>query len=94
MKTSTYIYTKAMGGAAVLLFPFIMSCSVLGGGGYSDDPAVRAQQMEIESLERDLKEAERYSEEAEQREKAAKNRLKAAEHELKALEEQAKRRGY
>lgn len=94
MKTSTYIYTKTRAGAAVLLLPFMMGCSVFGGGGYSDDPAVRAQQQEIESLERDLQEAERYAEEAEQREKAAKNRLKAAKHELKALEEQAKRRGY
>ena len=94
MKTSTYIYTKARAGVAVLFFPLMMGCSVFGGNSLSDDPAVRAQQMEIESLERDLKEAERYSEEAEQREKAAKNRLKAAEHELKALEEQAKRRGY
>lgn len=94
MKTLTYIYTKAVGGAAIVLFPFMMGCSVLGGGGYSDDPAVRAQEMEIESLERDVEEAERFSEEAEQREKAAKSRLKAAEHELNALKEQAKRRGY
>ena len=94
MKTSTYIYTRVMTGAAILLFPFMVGCSVLGGGGYSDDPAVRAQQMEIESLERDVEEAERYAEEAEEREKAAKDRLEAAKHELKALKAQAERRGY
>ena len=94
MKTLTYIYSKATLGAAIVCLPLMMGCSVLGGGGYSDDPAVAAQQREIEALERDVQEAERYSDEAEQREKAAKDRLKAAKHELKALETQAKRRGY
>ena len=77
----------------VLLFAGLTSCSTITGGNkYSDDPAIRAQREQVESLKRDLKEAERYSEEARQREKAARDRLKAAEHELKALEEQAKRR--
>mgnify|MGYP005753527493 CR=1 FL=1 len=77
----------------ILLFASLASCSTLSGGNkYSDDPAIRRQREQVESLKRDLKEAERYAEEAKQREKAARDRLKAAEHELKALEEQAKRR--
>ncbi len=69
-----------------------MSCSVFGGGSYSNDPAVSAQEQQVSLLKQEVREAERLAEEAKQREKAAKNRLKAAEHELKALEEQAKRR--
>lgn len=77
----------------VLCLAAFTSCSTITGGKkYSDDPAIRAQREQVETLKRDLKEAERYSEEARQREKAARDRLKAAEHELKALEEQAKRR--
>ena len=75
--------------ALLLLFS---SCSAITGNSVSDDPAVAAQQMQVERLEAELREAERLAEEAKQREKAAKDRLKAAEHELKALEEQAKRR--
>ncbi|MER2999362.1 hypothetical protein [Pontibacter populi] len=82
-----------LGFCIMLLFPLLVSCSVISGSGrMSDDPAVAAQQREVEQLEREVQEAERLTEEASQREKAAKNRLKAAEHELKALQERAKRR--
>lgn len=94
MKRFTHLYTRAAAGVAVLFFPVMVGCSAFGGGSLSNDPAIAAQQMEIESLERDVKEAKRYTQEAEEREKAAKDRLKAAKHELKALEARAKRRGY
>ena len=90
MKLSVYksvVYTFL-----IVLFPFMMSCSVFGGSKVSNDPQVAAQQRVVNDLEREYQEAKRYAEEANQREKAAKDRLKAAEHELKALEEQAKRR--
>lgn len=88
------INKKVATGALVLIIPFMVSCSSLFGGGVSNDPAVAAQQQQLEARKAELKEAERFAEEAEQREKAAKDRVKAAEHELKALESQAKRRGY
>ncbi|WP_139237092.1 hypothetical protein [Pontibacter akesuensis] len=90
MKVNTY--KSIMSGIMILFFPLMMSCSVLGGGsGYSNDPAVAAQQRVVEDLKREVKEAESLAEEAEQREKAAKNRLKAAEQELKALKSRAER---
>ena len=85
----TSIYTRFFSGTLILMFPLIMSCSVIGGG-YSDNPAVAAQQKQVESLKLELREAERLAEEARLREKAAKDRLKAAEHELKALRSQAR----
>ena len=89
----TYTHKLISGVMLLLVVPLLFGCSALtGGGGFSDDPSIRAQQEEIRDLERDLREAERYAEEAKQREKAAKNRLKAAEHELKAMQEQQKRR--
>lgn len=91
MKSSVYKSTVYV--FLLLLFPFMVSCSVFdGSGSISNDPEVAAQQLRVDELEREYQEAQRYAEEAEQREKAAKSRLKAAEHELKALEEQAKRR--
>jgi len=78
----------------IMLLPFLVSCSVIGGNNYSDNPAVAAQMEEVERLEAELKEAEQIAEEAEQRAKAAKARLEAAEHELKALKSQAKARSY
>jgi septal ring factor EnvC (AmiA/AmiB activator) len=88
----TFTHKKISGGMLLLVLPLLLGCSMLTGGGFSDDPRIRAQQEEIRELERELREAERYAEEAKQREKAAKNRLKAAEHELKAMREQEKRR--
>ncbi|MBW7468708.1 hypothetical protein ABID22_003127 [Pontibacter aydingkolensis] len=89
----TFTYKSILHFCAMLLFTLLVSCSTFSGNGrVSDDPAVAAQQREVEQLEREVKEAKRLSEEALQREKAAKNRLKAAEHELKALQERAKRR--
>ncbi|WP_299700088.1 hypothetical protein [uncultured Pontibacter sp.] len=91
MKTLTH--KSILHFCIMLLLPLMLSCSALTGSGrMSDDPAVAAQQREVEQLEREVLEAQRLAEEAQQREKAAKNRLKAAEHELKALQEQAKRR--
>lgn len=82
-------YTKATTGLFILIFPFIVGCSVLGGNSYSSDPVIRKQQEEIERLEEEYKELKRLAKEAEEREKAAKARLKAAEHELKAMKSQA-----
>ncbi len=87
---SKVTYTKAVAALFAFVLPFMMSCSVIGGNNYSDDPAVRAQQERVELLESEYRDAKRLAEEAEQREKAAKNRLEAAEHELKALKSQAK----
>lgn len=93
MKNTT-IQAKILSAFFILLFPFLVSCSVLGGNNYSDNPAVAAQIEEVERLEAELRQAEREAEQAEQRAKAAKNRLEAAEHELKALKSQAKSSGY
>lgn len=86
--------TKLVSGTFIMLFPLMVSCSVIGGNSYSDNPAVAAQQKQVESLKLELREAERLAEEAELREKAAKDRLKAAENELKVLKSQAKANGY
>lgn len=83
-------YTKATTGLFIILFPFIVSCSILGGNSYSSDPVIRKQQEEIERLEQEYSELKRLAKEAEEREKAAKARLKAAEHELKAMKSQAR----
>lgn len=83
-------YTKVSSGLFILLFPFIVSCSVIGGNSYSSDPVIRKQQEEIERLEQEHRELKRLAKEADEREKAAKARLKAAEHELKAMKSQAK----
>ena len=66
-------YTKVTTGLFVLLFPFIVGCSVIGGTSYSSDPGIRKQQEEIERLEEEHKELKRLAEEASQREKAAKS---------------------
>ncbi len=79
-------------GLSLVSFPFILSCSVIGGNKYSDNPAIVAQQERVSMLKAELDEAERRTKEAEQFEKAAKLRLKTAEHELKALELQHKAR--
>lgn len=89
----TFKNSSVLNFSVMLLMSLLVSCSVISGNGRtSDDPAVEAQQQEVEQLERELREAERLAEEAEQREKAAKDRLKAAKHELKALKERSKRR--
>jgi hypothetical protein len=82
------IYTKALTGLFILVFPFIVGCSLMGGSSYSSDPNIRKQQEEIERLEAEHKDLKRLADEAIQREKAAKARLKAAEHELKAMKSQ------
>jgi hypothetical protein len=82
-------YTKALTGLLILIFPFMVGCSVIGGNSYSSDPNIRKQQEEIERLEAEHKDLKRLADEANQREKAAKARLKAAEHELKAMKSQA-----
>ncbi|MEJ8757947.1 hypothetical protein WG947_13110 [Pontibacter sp. H259] len=81
-------YTKVITGSFILLFPFIVGCSLIGGNSYSSDPNIRKQQEEIERLEAEHKDLKRLADEAIQREKAAKARLKAAEHELKAMKSQ------
>jgi chromosome segregation ATPase len=87
------IYSKFFTLIFLVSLPFMISCSVLGGNSYSNNPAVEAQQQRVDALKSELKIAERTADEAEQRAKAAKNRLKAAEHELKALKSQAKSSG-
>lgn len=88
----TFTYKTIIRSIMVVFLPVMVSCSVFSGGNPHNDPAITAQQQEIQALEQEVREAERFAEEAKQREKAAKNRLKAAEHELKALQEQVKRR--
>ncbi|MEJ8803830.1 hypothetical protein [Pontibacter sp. H249] len=87
----TYTFRKVAASLAILFLPLLISCSSLTGGGVSNDPAVAAQQQQVDYLKQELREAERLAEEARQQEKAAKNRLKAAEHELKAARERARR---
>jgi hypothetical protein len=79
-------------GVALVSFPFMLACSVLGGGSSSNNPAIRAQEERVSMLKSELDEAERRTKEAQQFEKAAESRLKAAEHELKALKLQDKAR--
>jgi Tfp pilus assembly protein PilN len=86
------IHTKLSSSLLLLAFPLMVSCSVLSGGGYSNDPLVAAQQQRIDALKEEVQLAERETEDAEQREKAAKSRLKAAQDELKVFQNEAKNR--
>ncbi|RNI22009.1 hypothetical protein [Rufibacter latericius] len=88
------LYKKLNSGVLLLVFPFMVGCSILpGGGGYSSDPLVSEQERRVESLKAEVKRAEADTEAAEEREKAAKSRLKAAQDELKVFKTEAKRRG-
>ncbi|ALJ00114.1 hypothetical protein [Rufibacter tibetensis] len=85
-------YTTFASTVLLMVFPFMMGCSVLSGSGYSNDPIVAEQQRRIESLEAEVDRAEQEKKDAEQREKAAKSKLKAAKDELKVLKTEAERR--
>lgn len=68
----------------VLILPMLVSCSVLSGNTFSDNPAVNAQQQQIDILEDEVKAQERRTNEAEQLYKREKDLLNARKSELKA----------
>jgi len=71
----------------IFLLPVVSSCSVLSGGSASNDPAVIAQQRQVEILEDEVRAQKRRTDEAESLYKREENLLDAKQSELKAAKQ-------
>jgi len=71
----------------IFLLPVVSSCSVLSGGSASNDPAVIAQQRQVEIIEDEVRAQKRRTDEAESLYKREDNLLDAKKSELKAAKQ-------
>ena len=72
---------------AAFVFLLASSCSVISGGTASNDPAVIAQQRQVDSIEDEVRIQKRRTDEAEALYKREENLLDAKESELKAAKQ-------
>jgi len=88
MKHYTLNANKFAAYITALLLPLIISgCSTFSGGSASNDPAVDAQQRQVEILQDEVRAQDRRTDEAESLYKREKNLLDAKKSELKAAKQ-------
>jgi len=78
-KTTTYFIA--------LILPIVSSCSVISGGSASNDPAVIAQQRQVDAIENEVRIQKQRTDEAKSLYKREDNLLDAKESELKAAKQ-------